>query len=184
MRNGWKSRGECINLRYVPGTVLYNVESCTELTTPKLDWQKCLIQYLLCATDANKTQQVIYTFWSCPSLNGFWSEIFMMLSKVIGKDIVPNALIALFGTWPSPIALSPVKKDVIAFTTLLARRLILLNWKSTVPPTYSRWIKEVLYFLKLEKIRQTLSGRTASFDETWNSFLSYVNSTNCQISLD
>ena len=66
----------------------------------------------LCDRCKQYTASYIHIFWSCPSFNGFWSEIFMTLSKVIGKDIVPNALIALFGTWPSPFALSPIKKDL------------------------------------------------------------------------
>ncbi len=74
--------------------------------------------------------------------------------------------------------------DLIAFTTLLVRRLILLKWKSPVRPTYTSWIKEVLYFLKLEKIKLTLCGSADSFEKTWNPFLSYVNSTRCQITLN
>ena len=73
--------------------------------------------------------------------------------------------------------------DLIAFTTLLARRLILLKWKSPVPPTYTHWVKEVLYFLKLEKIRLTLIGKAVSFEKSWNPFLSYVNSTSCPIAV-
>ena len=95
----------------------------------------------------------------------------------------PNAITALFGVWPFPLSLSPADKDLIAFTTLLARRLILLKWKSPVPPTYTHWVKEVLYFLKLEKIRLTLIGKAVSFEKSWNPFLSYVNSKSCPIAV-
>lgn len=37
-------------------------------------------------------------------------------------------------------------KDLITFSTQKAKRLILLKWKSIVPPTYTIWIKELLYF--------------------------------------
>ncbi len=43
--------------------------------------------------------------------------------------------------------------DFVALLTLLARRLILLNWKSPHPLFYTRWVKDFLYFMKLEKIR-------------------------------
>lgn len=49
-------------------------------------------------------------------------------------------------------------KDSIASLTLLASRLIFLRWYSSVPPSHMAWVKEVLYHLKLEKIRLTLLG--------------------------
>ena len=133
----------------------------------------------LCDRCQQATANYSHMFWSCSSLTRFWSEIFSTLSKVTGRGVTPNALTALFGVWSFPPTLSPAKKDLIAFTTLLARRLILLKWKSSVPPTYTNWVKEVLYFLKLEKIRLTLIGKDVLFEKTWNPFLSYVNSTRC-----
>lgn len=49
-------------------------------------------------------------------------------------------------------------KDSIASLTLLASRLIFLRWYSSVPPSHMAWVMEVLYHLKLEKIRLTLLG--------------------------
>ena len=89
-----------------------------------------------------------------------------MLSKVTGKAIVPNPLTALFGVLPPALCLSSNKKDLVAFSTLLARRLILLKWKSSGPPTFVNWTKEVLRFLELEKIRLTLTGSERTFEET------------------
>ena len=83
---------------------------------------------------------------------------------------------ALFGVQPFPLTLSPAKKDFTAFTTLPARRLMLLKWKYPVPPTNTNWVKEVLYFLKLEQIRLALIGDAVSLERSWNLFLSDVNS--------
>lgn len=44
-------------------------------------------------------------------------------------------------------------------------------------PMLANWLKEVLHFLELEKIRLTLSGSKRTFEKTWNPFLSYVKST-------
>lgn len=58
---------------------------------------------------------------------------------------------------------------------LLARCLILSNWKSDRPPSFCRWICEVMHFLQIEQIRYTLRGSTVNFDVdgslsslTWN----------------
>lgn len=62
----------------------------------------------------------------------------------------------------------------IAFVTLLARRLILLKWKSRTPPSHIHWIRDVLNFAKLEKIRHLLRGSQAKFSKTWDPFFEYV----------
>lgn len=104
----WKQRKEVSGCgeETALNTVSCNAGSYAELIVLKLDLQKCLIRCLLCAIDVNKRPQTTHTFWSCPSLNRFRSEIFLMLSKVTGKDIAPNALTALFGVPPLPVVLS------------------------------------------------------------------------------
>lgn len=72
-------------------------------------------------------------------------------------------------------------KDSMASLTLLASRLIFLRWYSSVPPSHMAWVKEVLYHLKLEKIRLTLSGTGHKFEKTGKHFFSYVNSTSCPV---
>ena len=65
----------------------------------------------------------VHVFWSCVSLYNYWMAIFETLSKVTGTLLQPNAKTALFG-----IPLVPLPKlqlDIIAFATILARRLIL-----------------------------------------------------------
>lgn len=54
--------------------------------------------------------------------------------------------------------------------------LILLNWKLPPPPSHVRWVREVLYKLKLEKPCYSLKGLLVSmscdlgpfFNNTWN----------------
>ena len=82
----------------------------------------------------------------------------------------PDSLSALFGI-PHNKELSAEVKHAISFCTLLARRLILLNWKNVLPPSYDRWIKEVLHDLKLERLRFSLRGFLKNFDKVWNPVL-------------
>ena len=87
--------------------------------------------------------------------------------------IEPQPVIALFGVMPEETVGSVGMHVVIAFTTLLARHLILLNWKRPVPPSHTRWLKEIMFFLKLEKINYTPRGVTDTFEKVWRPFLTY-----------
>lgn len=114
-----------------------------------------------------------HMFWACPKLSGFWGDIFKLLSQAYNQAIHPNPLSAIFGI-PLDPDLSRSLKQVLAFSTLLARRLILLRWKHSVPPSHDQWVREVLYNLKLEKLRFSLKGSTSKFMETWRPFLSWA----------
>ena len=60
-----------------------------------------------------------------------------------------------------------------SFTFLLARRHILIKWKHVSPSTHNRWIKDVLHYIKIEKIRFSLKGSLRSFEKTWTPFLDF-----------
>ncbi len=125
---------------------------------------------------------LINTLWYCPSLYNYWTEIFNTLSEVVGEKLKPNALSALFGV--APPSLSKSKKDVLAFATLLARRLIVINWKSATAPCHTHWIRDTLYFLKLEKIRLSLTNSSGNFVKLWGPFLQFVKRTDLSLAPD
>lgn len=97
---------------------------------------------------------------------------------MFGTRLDPNPTCALFVVTPEESrAVLPAKAHVvIALTTLLARRLILFKWKQHTPPSFSHWIKDVMYFLKLEKIKYTLKGSSQTFLKVWRPFLDYYES--------
>ena len=110
-------------------------------------------------------------FWLCSSLQKYWEKIFASLSDIYDMKIEPQPVIALFGVMPEETVGSVGMHVVIAFTTLLARRLTLLYWKRPVPPSHTRWLKEIMFYLKLEKIK--LRGVTDTFEKVWRPFLTY-----------
>lgn len=125
----------------------------------------------------------VHMFWACVKLKPFWQAIFDTLSKAYDYSITPNSLSGIFGVAPSLDA--PKKlKQALAFSTLLARRLILLNWKLPNSPSHSRWVREVLNNLKLEKLRLSLKGSVSSFHNTWDPFINFVLSYNFSFDLE
>lgn len=116
-----------------------------------------------------------HMFWACPKLIQFWSLFFDTFSYICDREISPAPEIAIFGVTPAGLTMSRAQKDAIAFSSLLARRLILCNWKSSIPPTHKRWVEDVMAHLKLEKLKHTLRGSTQRFYEVWQPFLNYFN---------
>ncbi|KAF3842858.1 hypothetical protein F7725_001707 [Dissostichus mawsoni] len=54
------------------------------------------------------------------------------------------------------------------------RRLILLKWIHSSPPTHNRWIHEILYCVRLERIRFSLRDSLTTFHNTWQPFLDHI----------
>lgn len=89
------------------------------------------------------------------------------ISQIISMQIVP-----LFGV-TLVLQMSHRNQSFIAFVNLIARPL-LLKWKSSVPPTIHAWIRDVLFFVNMEKIHCTLSGSLTTFKKTWDPFFAFV----------
>lgn len=75
-----------------------------------------------------------HTFFLCPKLTEFWSCSFETLGKALNITLDCGQLIAIFGVPPIPTSLTRSYLDVVAFASLIARRRILLQWKSPSPP--------------------------------------------------
>lgn len=112
-----------------------------------------------------------HMFWVCPSLYTFWQGIFEIISSLCNTSIGPNSTIALFGVAPPHISVTLYQASAIAFITLLARRIILFNWKKSTPPSLKRLIEEVMSNLKLEHLRHIMNGSLQTYRKIWQPFL-------------
>ena len=92
-------------------------------------------------------------FWSCTSLNNYWRQLFDVFSKICGQTIAPDYHTAIFGIPPPGCKVSNLQTNALAFASLLAHRLILFNRKSNSAPSFLQWLRDVLSFLPLEKLR-------------------------------
>lgn len=129
-----------------------------------------------CNRCASVPSHLAHTFWSCSKLIGFWKNFFKVMSEVLEIEIEPCPLIAIFGVPLNYPKFSIQKLNVLSFASLIARRCILLHWKSPIAPGQHAWITDVMSFLKLEKIKFSLRGSTEKFYITWQPFLSYSDS--------
>ena len=126
----------------------------------------------------------MHMFWSCPKLSQFWHRIFCAYSEMFNRNIDPNPKCALFGFTPETRSIAGKAHEIIAFTSLVARRLILLAWKDKAPPSFTRWIRDTMQLLKLEKIRYTLRGSLQNFWRIWTPFVSYYENLQTPLNVD
>ena len=117
-----------------------------------------------------------HMFFSCPLVFSFWQKFFEDISKILSLTVKVCPHIAIFGCPEDYNRYNSGQLDILAFTSLLARRLLLLHWKSKKAPSNAKWRRDVMSFLKLEKIKYPLRGRTFMFYTKWQPFLTFFQS--------
>lgn len=84
-----------------------------------------------CGRCHNTPPNLTHMFWSRPALTTYWSMIFKSLLNALVINFKPNATTAIFGITVGEYSIyRKSRKSIIAFTTLLTCRRILLHWKS------------------------------------------------------
>lgn len=114
-----------------------------------------------------------HMFCLCPKLAPFWTGIFKTFSYMCNTAVDANPLTLLFGVVTQETRITTDQAEAVAFSTLLARRLILFSWKKAAPPSHKRWVEEVMSHLKLEQLKHTTRGSIAKYYKVWQPFLSY-----------
>ena len=122
----------------------------------------------------NSPADLTHMFWSCPHLTTYWNKVLKVLADSLSLNLTPNAWMCIFGVQgDGDKTLINKHKNIIAFSTLLARRRILMDWKSHHPPNCSMWLRDLVFFLKLEKIKFSLRGHPDTFISTWGPIIKY-----------
>ena len=132
----------------------------------------------LCPRCSGQPADLMDMFWRCPNLSTFLLSIFKAFSEMFGTQLDPDPICALFGLTPgeTQIVLPAKAQVVIAFTTLHARRLILFRWKQQAPLSFSHWVNDVMYFLKLEKIKYSSKDPFNLFSKYGGPFSTFMTS--------
>lgn len=63
---------------------------------------------------------------------------------------------------------------LLAYSLIIAKKLLLLFWKKKESPTVKLWLREMTSTLHLEQIRYCLKGKFEQFDEIWHPFICYI----------
>ncbi len=117
--------------------------------------------------------------WSCPKLYEFWSVIFRFYSVAYSCDLSPDPEIAVFGWSNSLQGLGHQIKKAVQYGMVVAKKIILCQWKNVSKPLFKYWLSELSATLHLERLRYNLFGNIAGFEATWEPFLKHL--TNVQV---
>lgn len=115
-----------------------------------------------------------HMLWACPRLSEFWHRYFKIISEILDINLTLTPHIAIFGKPPDNLRTTGIQNNVIAFASLIARKRILLLWKSPQPPSIRVWLHDILGLLKLEKIKFSLRGSSDRFLTHWKPLLRHL----------
>ena len=131
----------------------------------------------VCDKCSSAEGSLAHLFWFCPTLHSFWTAIFEWLSLAYSTDIQPNHDLAIFGC---SVTTTHLPRNVqMAWRTgmVVARKLILLTWKSTTPPCFAHWLREMLSVIQMEKLCMHKPNAQNRFQKTWGPFLAHCHIT-------
>lgn len=75
-----------------------------------------------------------------------------------GKEITPDPFSGIFGTAREGIFFLNSQIEAVAFSSLQARHLVLPKGKLTAPPSHTKWVRDVMSHLKLERLKYMTHG--------------------------
>lgn len=163
------SSSSCARLSLIQFRVLYRLhyskEKLSRLYPDKIDGK--------CDRCSQTPCDLTHMFGSCPKLSHFWQLFFKAISDVLSINLTPTPHIAIFSRPPDDLRTTAIQNNVIAFTSLITRKRILLLWKSPWPPSIKVLLHDVLSLLKLEKIKFTVRGSSDRFYTHWRPLLNY-----------
>ena len=96
-----------------------------------------------------------HTLWLCPLLTGLWDKIFDWFSKAYKRPFQPEAELAIFGCSQTTASVPAAMHQSLMLGMIVAKRLILLEWKSTSPPCFQRWLADMASAIQMERLRFT-----------------------------
>ncbi len=82
-----------------------------------------------------------HTFWFCPKIVPLCPDVFTWYCKVYDVQTEPDALIALLGCSEASFAPPHSVKQTLMFSMLVAKKIILKEWKTTSASCWSRWVR-------------------------------------------
>lgn len=121
---------------------------------------------------------LLHSFALCPRVQLFWIDICNIMSGVMNTSIKPEPLFIILGISEFFRKLSVAQQRFLSYCFIIAKRLILILWKSTTVPTSKMWLEDLTNTLHLERIRYVLKDRLKLFNKTWEPFISFLKTTN------
>lgn len=114
---------------------------------------------------------LLHMFWDCPLIQKFWSDIFSFFSNVYSKVIVLDREFAILGASLMSSDFPLYIQNALLMGTIVAKRLILKDWKANSTPSVQTWLNELISVIHLEKLR------LENWEMSWRPVLTYLDTS-------
>lgn len=95
----------------------------------------------------------LHIYAMCPKMYSLWSDVFDIMSDVLGIVVQPEPLLIILGVSESFTNLNRAQQCFISYGLIIAKKTILTLWKSVNAPPSKMWLDELTNTLHLERIR-------------------------------
>lgn len=119
------------------------------------------------------TDDYLHATWSCPPVYGFWSTVTEKLSTILSYKIPLSPSLCLLGNLQVLDNLPTKYRNPVLISLTIAKKVILLNWKSKSCLHINQWANLIIEYISLEKITFTNKSKLAIFTDTWSLFIAY-----------
>lgn len=122
----------------------------------------------LCWRDCGHKGHLLHMFWECPNVTSFWNNIFKLLGEITGVITPPDPKLAilLIGLERFPYSV----RHVVTHILLVARSLILSNWKNAPTLNVMDVTRKVQQNYIFERLIAINSLRCETFDKLWKTW--------------
>ena len=114
-----------------------------------------------------------HMFWFCPKIKPFWQLIHNQIEKILKVKLRKSPLLYLLGADPNVIMSSAHRKlfDLFRF---VAKKCILILWKTDDTPSEHMWMAQIMSLLPLERLKYETQNKADVFLEIWTPILDYI----------
>ena len=130
-----------------------------------------------CTHCSQNTQDTyLHALWNCTPVQHFWAEITTLLTNILDCHIPLSPSLCLLGDL-TIVNLNPEKSKSLLVALTIAKKTILMNWKSKHTITISHWKNLLLDYISLDKLSSSTKQNSKYKDSTWQPFINSINSS-------
>ena len=118
----------------------------------------------------NTIDTYLHALWLCSPVQSFWSVVIQQLSSILNCRIPLSPNLCLIGDLTT-IDLALNRSQPLLVALAIAKKTILLNWKTKQSLNINQWRNLLIEYIFLEKIAATKREQLTDFTEKWSPFL-------------
>lgn len=117
---------------------------------------------------------LLHIFWSCPSLERFWSSVREICQLTTGLDPGDDPAACLLHL--TGMDISKYKRSLLVTLLDAAKACIPVLWKSSTPPGVRNWLDRVNNIMRLEELSSSLAFSHERWLQKWYHWVEFRNS--------